>query len=63
MKRAVSIVVISASVILLAVLIYALVFAEPESSWRKNGFVICIFFITTTRFAFISLRHSKEIRL
>jgi hypothetical protein len=61
MKRAVSIVLISASVILLAVLIHALVFAESESSWRKYGFIIGIFFMTTTRFALISLRRSKDI--
>lgn len=63
MKKAVSILLVFASVILLAILIYALVFAKPESSWRKNGFIIGIFFIATTRFALLSLRRSKEVRL
>jgi membrane protein YdbS with pleckstrin-like domain len=59
MKRVVSILLISASLVLLIIVIYALMFVEPESSWRKNAFVIVIFFIAIARFTIISLRHSK----
>ena len=61
MKRVVSITLILTSVILLAFLIYALVFAEAESSWIKNSFIIGIFFIAITRFTLISLRSSKKV--
>lgn len=45
---------LSLSLVLLVILIYALIFAEPESSWRKNAFVIVIFFIDIARLTIIS---------
>ena len=63
MKRTISLLLVSASMLLLGVLIYALVFAAPDSTYRKNGFVIGIFFITVTGLARIALRRSKEIRI
>jgi hypothetical protein len=52
-----------ASVISLLFLIYALMYADAESVYRKNGFVIGLFFIALTRFTMSfykkAIGHSK----
>ena len=41
----------TAAIACLLFLIYALIFADPESNYRKNGFVIALCFIVITRSA------------
>jgi uncharacterized membrane protein YobD (UPF0266 family) len=60
MKRISTLLLVSAALSLLGLLIYALVFADPQSVYRKNGFIIGILFISVARLTQVTIRRSGK---
>jgi uncharacterized membrane protein YobD (UPF0266 family) len=60
MKRISTLLLVSAALSLLGLLIYALVFADSQSVYRKNGFIIGILFISVARLTQVTIRRSGK---
>ena len=59
MKRIIVFLLASAFIMLFFALVYALVFAKPDSAFWKYRLVIGIFFIVVTRFVLMAYRRSR----